>query len=306
MSISAQKPVIIIAGPTASGKTSLAVKLAQELDAEIISSDSRQVYRYMDIGTAKPTLAERANITHHGFDIVDPGEPYSAGMFAKDARKWVDQIHASGKRAIVVGGSGLYLKALTDGFFAVDDIKDLEIRQQLEERAQKDGLEPLYNELAKLDPASHARMKPNDRQRILRALEVYHASGKPLSSLYESGNDEAPFTTQWFAIKHDRETLYDRINQRVDLMMDHGLMEEVVSLLDRGYEKTNALKSVGYAELIAHRNGEYESLQMAIEMIKQNTRNFAKRQLTWFRPNDSIQWMSPENALNDAIATIRK
>lgn len=299
--------VLVLVGPTASGKTALAVELAKRLEGEVVSADSRQIYRYLDIGTAKPSLAERAGVPHHGFDVVDPDVAYSAGRFASDARKWISDIHTRGHHALVAGGSGLYLQALVDGFFGGDDIKDEELRGQLELRAENEGLDSLYDELKRLDPVYSTKTLPGDRQRILRALEVIHVSGEPFSTLHQRQRDEAPFKAIWFGLNWERDTLYRRIDQRVDLMLDHGLVAEVKGLLDRGYRNANALKSVGYAEMIDFFEGRIATLEEAVEQIKQNSRHYAKRQLTWFRRNDRIRWLGAEgrrvNELVDEVLT---
>ncbi|MCB2198403.1 tRNA (adenosine(37)-N6)-dimethylallyltransferase MiaA [bacterium] len=286
--------VLILVGPTASGKTALAVELAKRFQGEVVSADSRQIYRYLDIGTAKPSLTEQDSVPHHGFDVVDPDAYYSAGRFAKDARRWIRDIHARGHHPIVAGGSGLYLQALVDGLFDGDDIKDDQLRDQLEARAESEGLDSLYEELKRLDPVYSRKIVPGDRQRILRALEVIHASGEPFSALHEREQDEAPFKATWFGLRWERETLYRRIDQRVDLMLDHGLVAEVKGLLDRGYRDANALKSVGYVEIIDHLEGRIATLEEGVERIKQNSRNYAKRQLTWFRRNERITWLDAE------------
>ncbi len=289
-----QDRVIILVGATASGKTAVAVELAKHLDGEIINADSRQVYRYLDIGTAKPTETEKQEISHYGFDIVDPSTWYSAGQYAKDARQWIQEIKARKKTPIVAGGSGLYLTALVDGFFG-NDIKDSAVRKNLEAREHKDGLPSLYEELLAVDPKYGKKTQPNDRQRILRALEVYHSSGKRFSELHAGDRDPSPFHAEWIGLSWCRETLYERINQRVTNMLDRGLLEEVRSLLDRGYESSNALKSVGYEEIIAYFHGDIQILEEAAELIRRNTRHYAKRQLTWFNANDRITWFDCEN-----------
>lgn len=285
------EPVIVIVGPTASGKTNVAVELALRVDGEIVSADSRQIYRYMDIATATPSLAERRDIPHYGFDIVDPDVRFSAGRFAALARDWIDEIRTRGKTAIVAGGSGLYLQALIDGFFTGDDIKDEAVRRDLERRADQFGLDALHEELQQLDPVYAEKTLPGDRQRILRALEVFHASGVRFSELHERERSEAPWPVRWFGLEHDRDTLYERINLRAQRMLDMGLLAEVRDLVDRGYKDAYSMKSVGYEEALAYLNGEISSIEEMIELIQRNTRHYAKRQLTWFRRNDRIDWL---------------
>ncbi|MCB2212519.1 tRNA (adenosine(37)-N6)-dimethylallyltransferase MiaA [bacterium] len=284
-------PVIVIVGPTASGKTDVAVELARALEGEVVSADSRQIYRFMDIATATPSLAERRDIPHYGFDLVDPDVVFSAGQFASAARDWINDIRARGKTAIVAGGSGLYLQALIDGFFAGDDIKDEQVRRELEERADRFGLDALHAELTELDPEYAAKILPTDRQRILRALEVVQASGVRFSELHQRDRDEAAWPVRWFGIEHDRKALYARINRRARLMLDLGLLAEVRDLIDRGFGDAYSMKSVGYEEGMAYLNGEIDSIEEMLERIQQNTRRYAKRQLTWFRRNERIQWV---------------
>ncbi len=295
-------PVFVIVGPTASGKTDVAVELALALNGEVVSADSRQIYRFMDIATATPSLAERHNIPHYGFDLVDPDVVYSAGQFATAARGWIDEIRARGKAAIVAGGSGLYLQALIDGFFSGDDIKDEQVRCELEERAERFGLDALLAELTELDPEYAAKTLPADRQRILRALEVVKASGVRFSELHQRSRDEAPWPVRWFGIEHDREALYERINRRARMMLDLGLLAEVRDLIDRGYGDAYSMKSVGYEEGMAYLNGEIDSIDEMVERIQQNTRRYAKRQLTWFRRNERIHWVQAGNRNAEQIA----
>lgn len=291
---------IALVGPTASGKTEIAVRLAEKWNAEVISADSRQVYRFMDIGTAKPRREELRGIIHYGFDIIDPDQDYSAGAFAADARNWIETILAKRKNVIIAGGSGLYLQALIDGF-SLPQLKDTEIRKRLEERERREGLDSLYRELNRVDPDYFAKTMPKDRQRILRALEVFLISGIPFSRLMQNERDALPYRVHWVAVEHSRKVLYNRIDRRVEMMFDRGLVEEVRSLLDRGYRQANALKSVGYREIISWVDGETTSLVDAKRQIKQNTRHYAKRQLTWFRHNPRISWLPPESVQLETI-----
>lgn len=294
-------PVVLIVGPTASGKTAVSVALAERCGAEVVSADSRQVYRYCDIGTAKPTEAERGGVPHHGFDIADPPDRVSAGRFAHEARGWIEEIRARGRRVVVAGGSGLYLQALVDGFFA-GDVKDEAVRAELERRAAEEGLEALYAELKRLDPAYAAKTRPGDRQRILRALEVCHAAGEPFSALHGRGRAAATFPSAWFGLEWPRGRLYERIDRRVAEMFDRGLVAEVRGLLDRGWGEANALKSVGYTETIDFLGGRLPSLEAAMERIRRNTRRYAKRQLTWFRRDKRIRWLAAGGSTPGEIA----
>ncbi|MFQ5583149.1 MAG: tRNA (adenosine(37)-N6)-dimethylallyltransferase MiaA [Calditrichia bacterium] len=293
--------VLILLGPTAVGKTAIALAIAGKIDCEIVSADSRQVYRYMDIGTAKPRGEILKKIPHHFIDIIDPDQDYSAGQFANEARQVIRQILKKGKIALVVGGSGLYLRALLEGFFG-GDIRDEKIRSRLNERLQREGAEKLFRELSEVDPPLAAVTHPNNVKRVLRGLEVYLASGIPLSQIQKKQKDPAPFAYKKFGLTMERKQLYERINHRVEEMFEQGLINEVRDLLKKGYsEKLNSLNSVGYKEAIDYLKG-HTDLRTCIERVKQNTRRYAKRQFTWFRAEKDIHWVSIEPA-NDYIDT---
>ncbi|MCU0607377.1 MAG: tRNA (adenosine(37)-N6)-dimethylallyltransferase MiaA [Candidatus Edwardsbacteria bacterium] len=288
-------PVTVIAGPTAAGKTAAGIALAQRLGAEIVSADSRQVYKYLDIGTAKPTTAERASVPHHLVDFLDPDRPYSAADYAADAREAMDALDAQGK-PYIVGGSGLYLRALIEGLAAIPPA-DAALRQEFSEFAGSHGKAALHQRLAEVDPATAARLAPNDTVRITRALEVHRLTGKPISQWHSNERVKDHRTYRLVVLDAGRDELYARIERRIDAMIQQGLVDEVRGILDQGYAPSlNALRTVGYRETIAHLNGEYE-LDRAIELVKQNTRNFAKRQLTWFRGMKQAEWMTPERLL---------
>ncbi|APF18940.1 tRNA dimethylallyltransferase [Caldithrix abyssi DSM 13497] len=291
-----KRVVHFIVGPTAIGKTFLSALLAEKIKVEIISADSRQIYRFMDIGTAKPEAEFRRRVTHHFIDICDPDEYYSAGLFGKDARAAIQDIFVRGSVPLVVGGSGFYIKALVDGIFELD-AKDEKIRQQLNERLERDGLRALYDDLKKIDPVYAAKISPNDRQRILRSLEVYFVTGKPFSYFHQQKPEAADFKPAFWGLDMERKALYQRINERVDQMLAEGLIDEVKTLLGKGYSpQLNALKTVGYKETIAYLQNRLSYEEM-VEQIKRNTRRYAKRQLTWFRADQRIQWTrvdSPE------------
>jgi tRNA dimethylallyltransferase len=298
-----KKVLLCIVGPTASGKSSLALLVAKSLDGEIISADSRQVYRYLDIGTAKPTKAQRRQVKHHFVDLLDPDEAFSAGEFGKRGRETIDDIFRRKKVPIVVGGSGLYVKSLIDGFFEGPSA-DNDVRRQLYERLEDEGAEALLTELRELDAVSAARMLASNTRRIVRALEVYELTGIPLSKLQDQ-RIRIDFTPLMFGLQWDRKVLYDRINERVETMLQDGLLDEVRNVLARGYsEATNSLQTVGYQEAISHLQGkiDYETM---IELIKRNTRRFAKRQLTWFRGDQRIQWL-PVSDERDFPSVVKK
>ena len=284
--------VPIIVGPTGVGKTEVALRLAEVLGAEIISADSRQIYKLMDIGTAKPTPEQRSRVRHHFIDLLYPDQDYSAGEFGRQARARIRALLARGKIPIVVGGSGLYIRALVDGFSA-PQVADREVREQLRHQAQTRGLDALYRELCRVDPESARRLHPHDRQRILRALEVYRITGRPLSQLWGEASPEPPdFHPLFFGLTRERRELYAHIERRVDHMIAQGLVEEVKSLKERGYHRgLNSMQTVGYREIFAYLEGECE-LAEAIHLIKRNTRHYAKRQLTWFGRDSRIEWLN--------------
>lgn len=273
--------LIIICGPTCVGKSFLAGKIAEQIDVEIISADSRQIYRYMDIGTAKPTADEQKKIPYHLIDIKSPNEKYSAGEFAQDADKKINEVIARNNKPLIVGGTGFYIKALLDGLSPIPQIPT-EIRQKIKQLAQKQGSFFLYNKLLCADRIAAKNIHPNDTKKIIRALEVYEYTGKPISYFWNIQPD-TKYSALIIFITQQREKLYKRINNRVDRMMELGLLDEVKNLLSNGYNRdTSGMKSVGYQELIDYLYGKY-GLDKAIELIKQHTRNFAKRQFTWFR-----------------------
>ncbi len=288
-----QPEVHFIVGPTGIGKTFLSRLVAEKIDLEIISADSRQIYRYMDIGTAKPEAEFRQQVTHHFIDICDPDAYYSAGMFGKEARSTIEQVFKRGTIPMVVGGSGFYIKALVDGIFELD-AKDEAIRQQLEEQLKSEGLPKLYQELQSVDPEYAAKISPNDRQRILRSLEVFLVTGKPFSYFHQQKPEPAVFKPVFWGLTMERQKLYQRINQRVDEMLKLGLIDEVKMLLDKGYSPDlNALNTVGYKEVIAYLKNQLTFEEM-VEQIKRNTRRYAKRQFTWFRADQRIHWFNVE------------
>lgn len=280
----------IVVGPTGVGKSKIALRLAERLGAEIISADSRQIYRFMDIGTAKPSPEEQRRVKHHFIDILYPDQDYSAGDFGQQARAKIESLLAEGRAAIVVGGSGLYIRALIDGFFD-PRVADKGVREELCLRAERQGLSRLYEELSGVDPDSARRIHPNDRQRILRALEVYRITKRSISSLWRGSRGRVPgFQPVFFGLNRDRKELYARIEERVGRMIEAGLVDEVKGLMQRGYGRNlNSMQTVGYQEILSHLEGEC-GLEEAIRLIKRNTKRYAKRQLTWFRKDGRIEW----------------
>ncbi len=299
------KQVLFIVGPTASGKTRLSLQVTKKCKAEIVSADSRQVYRYMDIGTDKPAASERETVPHHCIDIRDPDDYFSAGEYGKLARKIIAEIFSRYRLPVVVGGSGLYIRALVDGVFA-GNYRDASIRAKLKSQADKEGLEALYRRLSEIDPDAVEKIHPNDKRRIIRALEVYEISDQPISQIQATKTEPADFQSVFWGLRWPREVIYRRIEERVDRMVDSGLVQEVKKLWDMGYGlQNNSLHSVGYKEIVDHLDGR-TTLQEAVHLIKQNTRRFAKKQLTWFRQDDRIQWIDVQepidwNALTETV-----
>ncbi len=285
----------MILGPTCVGKTQVSLKLADILKGEIVSFDSRQVYKFMDIGTAKPTKKEREKIPHHLIDLVSPDEKFTAADYGKEAREIIRQIIKRNKQPIAVGGSGLYLEALIKGFFQGPQA-DEKIRKRLEREAQEFGEPHLFSRLKEVDPQAAERIHPNDLVRIIRALEVYELTGKPISTWQREGDYE-PFPMQFVKIGLNlkRKKIYQRINQRTEQMISEGPLDEVRMLKKKGFTpELKALKTVGYQELFAYLEGKLD-LSDAIEKIRLNTRHYAKRQLTWFRKDKEIIWMGADD-----------
>jgi len=281
------KKLIVIAGPTAVGKTAAAIKLAQQLKTEIISADSRQFYREMSIGTAKPDAVELAQAKHHFIDSHSIKENFTVGDFEKEALQLLDELFKTHDQLIMVGGSGLFIQAVTQGFDNLPTA-DPEIREQLNQELAEKGIEYLQQKLKGADPDYYSQVDLSNPQRLIRALEVFEATGKPFSSYRKATVNTRPFESIKIVLDLPREELYDRINRRVDIMVKQGLVEEVRSLLP--YRHLNALNTVGYSELFDCFDGKTD-LPTAIDLIKQNTRRFAKRQLTWFRKDKGMKWL---------------
>jgi len=286
--------VPVIVGPTASGKTGVAIALARQLDGEIVSADSRQVYKYLDIGTAKPSAAETGLVTHHFINIIEPDTSFNVGDYCEKARKTVDDIFQRQKVPIIAGGSGLYIKGLIEGVFK-GSARDDKVRERLTESLAVKGLKPLYEQVRQIDPIAADRIHPNDEKRILRVLEVHEVSGRPITQMQKENTVPADFNPLYFGLNWPRELLYERINLRVDEMITAGLKNEVQQILDAGFDPAlNSLNTVGYKEYIQFLKHEITEEQ-AIELIKRNSRRYAKRQLTWLRANPAITWFKCEN-----------
>jgi len=280
--------LICIAGPTASGKTALSIALAQELNAEIVSCDSMQVYRRMDIGTAKPTAQEREGIPHHMLDVAEPDEDFSVSRYCAQAAPIVDSILARGKTCIIVGGTGLYMDSLIRGNdFA--PFPSTGMRQRLEAQP----IEEVFSQLQTIDPEAAARLHLSDKKRIIRAMEVYLETGETITAHNKRTQAIPPrYAPIWFALEDEnRQDLYDRIDRRVDVMLEMGLVDEIRSLLDSGIPKTcTAMQAIGYKEFLSALDGHI-SIEEAADQVRQSSRRYAKRQLTWFRRNGSIHWL---------------
>jgi len=280
--------VPVILGPTAVGKTEIVLDLARRHGYEVISCDSRQIYRFMDVGTAKPSLEQRSGVKHHLIDILEPPQTYSAFAFAQDALSIIRESARLGKKILICGGTGLYFYILSGGADALDEA-DLEYRALLQREAGESGAPALHEKLRVVDPQAASKIHPNDLQRLLRALDIFHRSGHPISSLQKKKNLPQDIDFRTVVINRPREILYKRINERVDTMIEQGLVEEFRSLRERGYGETSpGMVCVGYRELFNFERGE-SGLKEASDLIKQNSRRYAKRQMTWFRNKTEAQ-----------------
>ncbi|PKN80959.1 MAG: tRNA (adenosine(37)-N6)-dimethylallyltransferase MiaA [Candidatus Cloacimonetes bacterium HGW-Cloacimonetes-1] len=278
-------PLIVIEGPTAVGKSALALDLALELQTELISADSRQVYRYLDIGTAKPSADEQSKIRHHLIDIIEPGQSYNAGSFAKDALDCARSIYDQGKIPIVCGGTGLYIRAMLTGLFPAIEINP-QIRRDIDARMETEPLSEIYSELVQCDPVFAAQISCNDKQRIQRGLEVYISTGKPISQHWQEQESTSPYKPFKILVTDERANLYAKINNRVQQMLDKGLLQEIEFLLQQGYTSDDpGMKTMGYKEFIPYLLGD-SSLEECQSDVCQHTRNYAKRQFTWYKKCD--------------------
>ena len=283
--------VIVICGPTASGKTALSIELAKKINGEIISSDSMQIYKYMDIGTAKPNEEEKQGIQHYLLDFVEPNQRYSVAEFKKDAELAIEEILAKGKTPIVVGGTGLYVDSLIYGIEYQNIELDEKYRKELEERVEKEGLKKLYDEAQKIDPQAMEKISKNDQKRILRVLEIYKATGKNKTEQeIESRKKGVKYDYKVFAINWERQLLYERINKRVDIMIEQGLIKEVEELLKKYDKFPTAMQGLGYKEVVEYLQGITTKEEM-LEKLKMETRRYAKRQITWFKKNKQTIWI---------------
>ena len=298
--------VIVICGPTASGKTALSIELAKQIHGEIVSCDSMQIYQDMNIGTAKPTPEEMQGIQHYLIGYVSPEQRYSVADYKADAKKAIKEIIKKGKMPIVVGGTGLYLDSLIYEIGYQDIKLDEEYRKKLEEEVEEKGLEALYERAKQIDATAIEKISPNDKKRILRILEIYHATGKTKTEQeIESRKKEVEYDYKVYALDWDRQTLYDRINKRVDMMIEQGLIEEVKQILDKYDTFPTAMQGLGYKEVVEYLEKKLTKEEM-IEKIKMETRRYAKRQLTWFRKNKQTIWLNAADDIQSNIDIILK
>ena len=300
--MASKRKVLAIVGPTASGKTKLAIESAKHINGEIISADSRQIYKHIPVSTATPSIEERENIVHYYLQDLNLTEKFTAGEFGKSGRKKIDEIFENGKQPIICGGSGLYLRSLIDGFFE-EEAGNEEIRAGLYQQLKEKGKEFIYNELVEIDKIAAATLLPANTRRVIRALEVYFATGKKMSELHQQ-KIEINFRTVQVGLFLERKLLYDRIEKRVDEMVENGLVDEVERLKSNGYNwrTYNSLNTVGIKEVFGYLEGELDHKGM-VDLIKQNTRRYAKRQMTWFKADARILWLEvTEEKTNEELS----
>lgn len=288
-------PLVILTGPTAAGKTALSVRLAKLIGGEIISADSMQVYRGMDIGSAKIRPEEMQGVPHYLIDELEPDEPFHVVKFQELAKKYMEKIWQKGKIPILTGGTGFYIQAVLYDIDFTENEENTEYRKSLEETARREGAEALHRRLAAVDPKSAEQIHANNRKRVIRALEFYHLTGTPISEHNEQEHQKSsPYNSAYFVLTDERPVLYERIDRRVDQMLEDGLVEEVLRLREKGYTRDMvSMQGLGYKEILDYLEGAY-SLEEAVRIIKRDTRHFAKRQLTWFRRERDVIWLSRE------------
>lgn len=300
-----KKKLVVIIGPTAVGKTKLSIDLAHRLDGEIISGDSMQIYKGMDIGTAKISVDEMEGIRHHLLDIKSPEEDFSVAEFQANVRPLIEEITNQTKTPMIVGGTGLYIQSVLYDYQFTENPSDPEYRSKLEEELQDKGPQAIHQLLEKIDPESAGKIHPNNSRRVIRALEVFHCTNKTMSEYISSQEQEPLYDVALIGLTMDREILYDRINQRVELMVKQGLLEEVKELYDKGICNTQAIQAIGYKEIYDYFDGKM-TYDEAINQLKQNSRRYAKRQLTWFRNKMEVKWfdMTPPIKYDEMVDDI--
>ena len=288
------RPLVVLLGPTAAGKSRIAVEVAKCFDTEVLTADSRQVYRGMDIGTDKPAPEERRGVPHRLIDLVDPDQAFNTGRYRQAALAEIDRLYATRRLPLVVGGTGLYIRTLVRGLCPAPQA-DPHVRAELMTLGKEQGRDHLYAELVRVDPDTAAWLHPNDEAKVIRALEVHRLSGQPMSALHrQHGFQEATFAAFLIGLQRPKEALYRRIEERIDWQLAHGMVEETRALLDRGYGRhLGAMKGLGYRQVAAYLAGEYDYAE-TVRRFKRDTRHFAKRQMTWFRKEPGIAWVSIE------------
>ncbi|MFG6495293.1 tRNA (adenosine(37)-N6)-dimethylallyltransferase MiaA [Fictibacillus sp. UD] len=292
-----KEKLVVIVGPTAVGKTKTSIELAKAINGEIISGDSMQVYKGLDIGTAKITEEEKEGIPHYLIDIKDPSEPFSVAEFQVLARERISEINKRGKIPIIVGGTGLYIRAVTHHYEFSEATKNIEVRNQLQKKADTEGRDALYAELLKIDPERAKEIHPNNVQRVIRALEIFYETGNAPST--QQGNRKNEYESLYqlalVGLTMDRERLYERIDERVDLMVQQGVIEEAKMLFQQDITNSLAAKAIGYKEFFPYLSGE-STLEESITLLKRDSRRYAKRQFTWFRNQMDVEWFSMDEA----------
>lgn len=299
------KPLVVIVGPTAVGKSRIAIDVAKRLDTEILTADSRQVYRGMDVGTDKPSIATRQGIPHQLIDLADPDEPFNTGLFRQHAIAAIERLYQHRRLPLIVGGTGLYVRTLLQGICAAPPA-DPTVRTQLRAEARAEGTERLYARLAAVDPVTAGKLHPHDTSKIIRALEVHQLSGLPISEFQaRHGFAERPFSSLVIGLNRDRDQLYRRIEERIDWQLANGLIDETKALLDRGYRRDSAaMKGLGYRQVAAYLTGECDRTEM-VRLFKRETRQFAKRQMTWFRRDPDMTWLMVEESEPEEHTVVR-
>lgn len=292
-----KEKIIILIGPTAVGKTKTSIELAKKYNGEIISGDSMQIYKGMDIGTAKITKEETEGISHHLIDIKEPDESFSTAEFQTIVREKITEISSKGKLPIIVGGTGLYIQSVLFDYQFSNAPSDDDFRYRLEERAKVEGNVCIHKELQVVDPVSAGKIHPNNIRRVIRALEVYHCTGKTMTEWQSKQELESVYNAAVIGLTMDRDLLYKRINQRIDMMMDNGLLEEVRGFCDKGLQNCQSMQAIGYKEFYPYFDGLI-TLEEAVDQLKQNSRRYAKRQLTWFRNKLDVSWIDMSEALD--------
>lgn len=299
------KPLVVIVGPTAVGKSRIAIEVAKRFETEILTADSRQVYRGMDVGTDKPPKETWQGIPHRLIDLVNPDEPYNAGLFRRHAVEAIEQLYHRRRLPLVVGGTGLYVRTLLQGLCEAPPA-DPTLRSQLRNEAQEQGHDRFYARLVAVDPATASKLHPRDTSKVIRALEVFQLSGRPMSEFQQQhGFAERPFSALVIGLNRDRNRLYRRIEERIDWQLANGLVQETQRLLDQGYRRDGAaMKGLGYRQVAAHLAGEYDRAEM-VRRFKRDTRHFAKRQMTWFRREPGITWLMIEESESTGLTVDR-